>query len=884
MKSYIKILLIFGLFSALFTQTYFIEGYVRDKRTGKQIPNVNVFIPGTRIGSSTNIKGRFTLRLVVTNADEIGDELESTVAAKISGYKRFTAPVKFEKDKRLIKVVIPLEEDLFFDDEDIITNFSSSGNTRRLVGYSLDYIPQNYLNKTTTNNIYNVLRSQISSMHVIGNSGSVTSGYNMLMRGNQTFFGSSSPTIYVDGIKYDSENVSGGFNSGGQTINRLNDVNIYDIEKIEVLRGAASTALYGSEGANGIIQIFTKNGYPGQRRFHFYAKPSVRSRSISAPNQNTSLLVDEQQNSLLLLNNIGASIRGGQQDHQYYVSLNYLGNTGLLDQESISNISLKSNFKFVMSKFTEFNVKSGYSRNLTNRMFGENSSAGPYSSSLTLTDAISGSERTRLQETLLQQEVSKYTTSLNFIFSPDNDTQVNGHFGFDITDQLDALEFNSFSSSSNIFQSNSRKVRTFSSRLSLFKKMEINSSTTLNMLFGTNFNSATTNRSINTQVGVLPPLYTLEESDYMTPLADYSLSNQQLGLYGKFTGTFNKWLTAEAGARYDKTTFADSDFTNVFPFASLNYLYILKKKEFLKGFIAFGTAGRTPNIHESINYNSYKIDNLETTSEIEAGVEYKFLDGKFKSRVSFFNNSTSNAYVLNTQDLTDFNINSNGEISSTGIEFTISGFPYRKDKLSHFIQFGFTSVSTTINNTGSSDIILGPFKNLPNGGSAAFQKNGNGLEFYLPTEVNGVANSSVSAGNILPTFYGSFNNYIKYDKFSLDIISNFAYGHKILNLTKNYQDHIDLTKDNLFLNTDVEDAGWFKIRELIVSYHMELGINKENNATISFAIENVMTFSNYSGDDPEASAFTYGGYTNSGIDFQSLSPVRTYNIRLMLDI
>ena len=102
----------------------------------------------------------------------------------------------------------------------------------------------------------------------------------------------------MDGIKYDSENVSGGFNTGGQSINRLNDISIYDIEKIEVLRGAASTAIYGSEGANGIIQVFTKNGYPGQRRFHFYAKPSIKARSFSTPNLNTSLLVEEQQNSL----------------------------------------------------------------------------------------------------------------------------------------------------------------------------------------------------------------------------------------------------------------------------------------------------------------------------------------------------------------------------------------------------------------------------------------------------------------------------------------------------------------------------------------------------------------------------------------------------------
>ena len=783
---------------------------------------------------------------------------------------------------------MPLEEDIFFDDEDIISNFSSTNQTRQLLGYSLDFIPQNYLTKTHTNNLFDIFRSQSPNMYVSGNSGSLTSGNYMMLRGNQTFFGKSSPTIYLDGIKYDADNVSGGFNTGGQTISRLNDINIYDIERIEVLKGSASTAIYGSEGANGVIQIFTKNGYPGQRRIQLYAKPTISSRgSISAPNLSTELLIDEQQNSLLLLNNIGAAIRGGQQDHRYYLSINYHGNNGVIDQEKIDGINLKSNFKFVMNSQTEFNVKSGYSRSLTNRAFGENSSAGPYSSSLTLDDQLTGSERTHLQSTKLQQEVSKYNTSLNFVINTDAETRINGIIGFDITDQQDALEFNSFGNDSNIFQSNNRLLRTFSSRLSYFKLLELNPDTKLDILFGANYNSTTINRALNATIGELPPLYTLEENSFMTPLNDYNLRTQTLGVYAKAIATLKKNMSIEAGARFDKSKFSNFDYSNIFPFASFNYIHAFSKNEYIKGFASFGTSGRMLNNHESINYINYQNDKLETNSEIEIGAEYKFMKGKFKSRLSFFSTTTTNGYVMNLLDETNRSITSDGEISSSGIEFSIAGYTYREDDLSHFTQIGFTSSSTTVNNTGSGDIVLGAFRNLPDGGNAIFTKNGAGLEFYLPTVTDGTANTSIKAGNILPTFYGSFNNYFKYKKFSLDLISNFAYGHKVLNLTKNYRDHLGLTntsKENLFLADDIEDAGWFKIREIILSYHLEMGANQENNVTLSLSIQNAFIFSNYSGDDPEANAFTFGSFTNSGIDFQSIPSTRVYSLRLMLDI
>ena len=874
----------------VFAQTsYFIRGYVRDTRSSKMIPNVNVYIPGTRIGTATNAAGRFELKLSVNNPEEFEEEgISTTVQARKSGYKRFSAPLNFAIDERIITVTVPLEEDIFYDDESIETSFSAANQTRRGLGYSMELIPNPKVEATHFNSLHDLFKTELSSAHIIGTSGSIASGRHMLIRGEQTLFGSTNPTIYVDGIKFDSHNVSGGFNTGGQTVNRLEDINIEDVDRIEVLKGPASTALYGSEGANGVIQIFTKNGFPGQRTLNVSSQWEYRDvGSLEFPSVNTTNLIDQQTNTPYIWNN-KVSIRGGQQDHQYYVSAKYITNNGILDNESIDGISLKSNFNFVMSRTTEFSIKSGFTRKLTRRAFGENSSIGPISKSMELA-SNSGKILLDLQETKLEQEVNKYMTGLHFIISPDPTARITATAGFDITEQTDALDYKPYKDANSLFQSNTRKYKTFTSRVNIEKNIEINPKLTTTLLFGTNFNSSSSINALNSFESVdgqtLPNLETLEQNAFLTPLADNELQQTILGVYGRSITTFNKWLTAEVGARYDKSKFAHFEYSNVFPFGSVNYIHKLNKKDYIKGFAGFGKAGRLLSPFESINFESFANNTLETSSEIELGAESTFLDAQFKSRVSFFTSTTSNAYLIDVQS-SDKTIYSDGEIATTGIEFFLSGYPYRGEGFSYFTQFGFTSVTTKINSTGGRTLVLGAFSNVPGGGNAIIAEGNEGIQFYLPsTDGNGnLINQSSAVGNILPNIYGSFYNQFKVSDITIDIASNFAYGQKTLNLTKAYLDYVNEKRSHLYLAEDIESSGYFKIREVSVSYGLNLGAEEDKRLTLSLSLQNVATFTSYSGDDPEANAFSVGNYTNSGVDFMSLKAPRLISLRFKLEI
>jgi TonB-dependent SusC/RagA subfamily outer membrane receptor len=94
-------------------------------------------------------------------------------------------------------------------------------------------------------------------------------GARIQTRGVKSALGSTNPVIYVDGVRVDnSDNFAGAFGRGGQVSSALADLLVGDnIERIEIIKGGAASTLYGSDGANGVIQIFTKKGAAGEAKW-----------------------------------------------------------------------------------------------------------------------------------------------------------------------------------------------------------------------------------------------------------------------------------------------------------------------------------------------------------------------------------------------------------------------------------------------------------------------------------------------------------------------------------------------------------------------------------------------------------------------------------------
>ena len=90
-------------------------------------------------------------------------------------------------------------------------------------------------------------------------------------RGVSSALKSSTPVIYIDGVRVDNLNTQNAmsFSTGGAQSSALSDIPVEDIDRIEFVKGGAATTLYGADAANGVIQIFTKRGKSGQNQFSF---------------------------------------------------------------------------------------------------------------------------------------------------------------------------------------------------------------------------------------------------------------------------------------------------------------------------------------------------------------------------------------------------------------------------------------------------------------------------------------------------------------------------------------------------------------------------------------------------------------------------------------
>lgn len=203
-----------------------VKGVVLDD-TGELVTGASIVVKGTTNGCATDVDGKF----------ELSVPQGAILQASFLGYK--SVEVKATPDKLMTINLKPDEASL---DEVIVVGY---GQQRResLTG-AMSNIKGEKLKDATTTSVENMLNSKIAGVYVTPGSGQPGSSGQVVIRGQATLSGDTSPLWVVDGVIVGS--------SPGQ-------LNANDIESMTVLKDAASTAIYGSEGANGVIVVTTKN-------------------------------------------------------------------------------------------------------------------------------------------------------------------------------------------------------------------------------------------------------------------------------------------------------------------------------------------------------------------------------------------------------------------------------------------------------------------------------------------------------------------------------------------------------------------------------------------------------------------------------------------------
>jgi len=245
------------LFAApAFAQEGVIRGVVTDAGTGTPLPGVNVFVEGLRLGSATNVDGEYEILAVPPG--------EYTLVVTFIGYKRYTEPIVVAAGA-VVEQDIALREDLLGLEEVVVTGQGAAVESKRL-STTVEVITPRQLAANPGNRLDELLQAQLPGAQIRFSSGQPGTASLIRSRGPVSASTSTTPVIYVDGVRVDNLNTASALDidSGGAQSSAIPDIPLENIERIEFIKGGAATTLYGSDAANGVIQIFTKRGVSGR--------------------------------------------------------------------------------------------------------------------------------------------------------------------------------------------------------------------------------------------------------------------------------------------------------------------------------------------------------------------------------------------------------------------------------------------------------------------------------------------------------------------------------------------------------------------------------------------------------------------------------------------
>lgn len=409
----LQIRIALSLFSFLATLTVFAQISISGKITGtdgKGIPFVSVILKNTSFGGATNAEGLYSFS---------ADVRQGTYTLEFSA-------VGFKSKEQTLQVGstsaytanAQLNTDVLNLDEIVVTGVTA-GTTRKQLGSYVSTVRGDQLTKGATGNVLAALQGKTAGAQIIQNNGDPGGGLSVRLRGISSVNSSSEPLYIVDGVIVNnattrvtntSANYDGGSFVGTIGQNRLSDINPNDIERIEVLNGAAAAAIYGSRANAGVVQIFTKRGSAGAPVVSFNTSVMVSKLRKSVPVNmsptkfggptdgvgaqtqdiltptltNTTAVKRYDYNDYIFHTGLGTdnnvSVAGGKDKTRYYTSASYFKNEGIIKNTDYRRYSFRINLDQAITNKLDFKIGLNFINSLSNEKPDGNSFFSPMNS------------------------------------------------------------------------------------------------------------------------------------------------------------------------------------------------------------------------------------------------------------------------------------------------------------------------------------------------------------------------------------------------------------------------------------------------------------------------------------------------------------------------
>ena len=364
-------------------QDFMISGTIIDNN-GQPLPGANILERGTSNGAQSDFDGNFSLKVKDANA---------IIVVSYLGFVTQEIPLN---GKSTLTVV--LIEDSAILDEVVVIGYGVKRKAD-LTG-AVSSIKAETFEEQPITTLEQGMQGRMSGVQVVQSSAQPGAGTSIRIRGVASLAGSSEPLFVIDGIPQ--------FNANVGEANGLSNIDPSNIASIEVLKDAASTAIYGSRAANGVVLITTKTGKTGDPVLRFSSNLTLQSvrkkldlmsgqqyidfvsdyydnsiadgdltqadkNQVFSEIQNTSIANTDWQDELYrtaLRQSYNFSVSGGSDKSKYFVSTSYLDQEGIVKDTDFQRLALRVNLENKISDRINLSTRLSGSRTFQNRFVG----------------------------------------------------------------------------------------------------------------------------------------------------------------------------------------------------------------------------------------------------------------------------------------------------------------------------------------------------------------------------------------------------------------------------------------------------------------------------------------------------------------------------------
>jgi TonB-dependent SusC/RagA subfamily outer membrane receptor len=268
-KLLMSFVFVLALVFSVVAQDRTVTGKVTSSEDGSPLPGVSVSVKGSTKGTVTSADGSYKISISGS----------PTLIFSFVGFKRsdVTVGTRTAVDVTLSSDASELSE--------VVVTANGIERDKRSLSYATQEVKGDLIAQKGEPNVLNALQGKVAGVQIVGASGEPGASTNINIRGIQSFTGNNQPLFVVDGVPISNDldrlNVGSlGSLGGPQSSNRAVDINPDNIESVNVLKGPAASALYGSRAASGVVIITTKSGKNSKKKTEITFNSSLTLQDV----------------------------------------------------------------------------------------------------------------------------------------------------------------------------------------------------------------------------------------------------------------------------------------------------------------------------------------------------------------------------------------------------------------------------------------------------------------------------------------------------------------------------------------------------------------------------------------------------------------------------